>query len=90
MSVLEASEIMQLIPNRYPILFMDRVDELNPGESIVVTKNVTINESFFQGHFPGNPTIRSQMAFMKRPDNHAAVVAKFWAFATKYSQSLSD
>ena len=39
MSVLEASEIMQLIPNRYPILFMDRVDELNPGESIVVTKN---------------------------------------------------
>ena len=39
---------------------------------------------------PLTPTIRSQMAFMKRPDNHAAVVAKFWAFATKYSQSLSD
>ncbi|CAM3096533.1 3-hydroxyacyl-ACP dehydratase FabZ [Lactiplantibacillus plajomi] len=57
MSVLEASEIMKLIPNRYPILFMDRVDELTPGESIVVTKNVTINESFFQGHFPGNPVM---------------------------------
>ncbi|HJD98851.1 MAG TPA: 3-hydroxyacyl-[acyl-carrier-protein] dehydratase FabZ, partial [Levilactobacillus brevis] len=44
MSVLTAAEIMTLIPNRYPILFMDRVDELNPGESITCTKNVTINE----------------------------------------------
>lgn len=57
MSVLDASEIMELIPNRYPILFMDRVDELNPGESIICTKNVTINEEFFQGHFPGNPVM---------------------------------
>ncbi|WP_283679095.1 3-hydroxyacyl-ACP dehydratase FabZ [Lentilactobacillus sp. Marseille-Q4993] len=57
MSVLDTSEIMDLIPNRYPILFMDKVDELNPGESIVVTKNVTINEEFFQGHFPGNPVM---------------------------------
>ena len=57
MSLLETAEIMQLIPNRYPILFMDRVDELEPCESIVVTKNVTINEEFFQGHFPGNPVM---------------------------------
>ncbi|KRM09911.1 3-hydroxyacyl-ACP dehydratase FabZ [Paucilactobacillus suebicus] len=57
MSTLDVSEIMDLIPNRYPILFMDKVDELNPGESIVVTKNVTINEEFFQGHFPGNPVM---------------------------------
>ena len=55
MSVLDASDIMKLIPNRYPILFMDKVDELVPDESITVTKNVTINEEFFQGHFPGNP-----------------------------------
>ncbi|GAY73210.1 3-hydroxyacyl-ACP dehydratase FabZ [Lentilactobacillus kosonis] len=57
MSVLDTSEIMDLIPNRYPILFMDKVDELNPGKSITVTKNVTINEEFFQGHFPGNPVM---------------------------------
>ena len=57
MSVLDAAKIMDLIPNRYPILFMDKVDELNPGESIVCTKNVTINEEFFQGHFPGNPVM---------------------------------
>ena len=57
LAILSAQEIMELIPNRYPILFMDYVDELEPGESIVATKNVTINEEFFQGHFPGNPVM---------------------------------
>ena len=57
MSVLTAQEVMELIPNRYPIFFIDYVDELIPGEHVVATKNVTINEDFFQGHFPGNPTM---------------------------------
>nr|WP_054749259.1 3-hydroxyacyl-ACP dehydratase FabZ [Lacticaseibacillus thailandensis] len=57
MAVMDTTTIMQLIPNRYPILFMDYVDEINPGASIVATKNVTINEQFFQGHFPGNPVM---------------------------------
>ncbi|USS88870.1 MULTISPECIES: 3-hydroxyacyl-ACP dehydratase FabZ [Fructilactobacillus] len=57
MAVMNAKEIMDLIPNRYPILFIDRVDEMTPGESIVATKNVTINEEYFQGHFPGNPVM---------------------------------
>ena len=57
MAVMNAKEIMDLIPNRYPILFIDRVDEMVPGESIVATKNVTINEEYFQGHFPGNPVM---------------------------------
>lgn len=48
---------MDLIPNRYPICYIDYVDEMTPGESIVATKNVTINESFFRGHFPGNPVM---------------------------------
>lgn len=52
-----AQEIMDLIPNRYPICYIDYVDELEPGERIVATKNVTINESFFKGHFPGNPVM---------------------------------
>nr|WP_255700222.1 3-hydroxyacyl-ACP dehydratase FabZ [Lactobacillus sp. S2-2] len=54
---MNAKEIMDLIPNRYPILFIDRVEEMVPGESIVATKNVTINEEFFQGHFPGDPVM---------------------------------
>lgn len=52
-----AQEIMDLIPNRYPICYIDRVDELDPDQSIVATKNVTIDEGFFQGHFPGNPVM---------------------------------
>ena len=55
MSVLTAQEVMEIIPNRYPIFFIDKVEELIPGEKVVAIKNVTINEHFFQGHFPGEP-----------------------------------
>ncbi|AIM24366.1 3-hydroxyacyl-ACP dehydratase FabZ [Melissococcus plutonius] len=55
--VLTAEEVMALIPNRYPICYIDYVDELTPNKKIIATKNVTINEEFFQGHFPGNPTM---------------------------------
>ena len=47
--------IMQVLPHRYPFLFVDRVLEMDPGKRIVGIKNVTINEPFFQGHFPGHP-----------------------------------
>lgn len=47
--------IMELLPHRYPFLLVDRVIKLVPGEKIVALKNVTINEPFFQGHFPGKP-----------------------------------
>ncbi|GKS81871.1 3-hydroxyacyl-[acyl-carrier-protein] dehydratase FabZ [Ligilactobacillus pabuli] len=57
MKIMGAQEIMDLIPNRYPICYIDYVDELEPGERILATKNVTINESFFKGHFPGNPVM---------------------------------
>ncbi|QBP17705.1 3-hydroxyacyl-ACP dehydratase FabZ [Acetilactobacillus jinshanensis] len=57
MSVLNTTDIMKLIPNRYPILFIDKVDKLVPGKFIEATKNVTINENYFQGHFPGNPVM---------------------------------
>jgi 3-hydroxyacyl-[acyl-carrier-protein] dehydratase len=48
-------EIMQLLPHRYPFLLVDRIVEFEPGRRIVGLKNVTINEPFFQGHFPGYP-----------------------------------
>ena len=48
-------EIMSIIPHRYPFLLIDKVDEVIPGEKVIATKNVTMNEPFFQGHFPGNP-----------------------------------
>jgi 3-hydroxyacyl-[acyl-carrier-protein] dehydratase len=52
---LNVRQIMELLPHRYPFLLVDRIDEIVPGERIVGTKNVTINEPFFQGHFPGHP-----------------------------------
>lgn len=53
--VMTSQEVMDVIPNRYPMFFVDRVDELELEERIVATKNVAANESYFQGHFPGNP-----------------------------------
>ena len=53
--ILDIVEIMRLLPHRYPFLLIDRVVEMTPHERIVALKNVTINEPFFQGHFPGFP-----------------------------------
>jgi 3-hydroxyacyl-[acyl-carrier-protein] dehydratase len=53
--VLDILEIMRLLPHRYPFLLIDRVVEMTRRERIVAIKNVTANEPFFQGHFPGFP-----------------------------------
>ncbi|HLJ73975.1 MAG TPA: 3-hydroxyacyl-ACP dehydratase FabZ [Thermoanaerobaculia bacterium] len=50
-------EIMEILPHRYPMLLVDRVLELEPGKRIVCIKNVTANEQFFLGHFPGAPVM---------------------------------
>ena len=54
---LDAIGIMKLLPHRYPFLLIDRIAECIPGESITAIKNVTMNEPFFQGHFPDNPVM---------------------------------
>jgi len=53
--MIDVREIMQIMPHRYPFLLVDRIESLKEGEEIVGIKNVTINEPFFAGHFPGNP-----------------------------------
>lgn len=50
-------EIMKVLPHRYPMLLVDRIIEIDPGKRIVGLKNVTANEQFFQGHFPGAPVM---------------------------------
>lgn len=55
MGPIEIGEILSILPHRYPFLLVDRVLEVEPGKRIVGLKNVTINEPFFQGHFPGTP-----------------------------------
>ena len=54
-SVLGIEEIMKVLPHRYPFLLVDRILEVDAGQRVVGLKNVTINEPFFQGHFPGHP-----------------------------------
>lgn len=49
--------IMRMVPHRFPFLLVDRVLDCKPGESITAIKNVTINEPFFPGHFPGHPVM---------------------------------
>ena len=52
---LDYEDITKILPHRYPFLLVDRIIELDPGERVVGIKNVSANEPFFQGHFPGNP-----------------------------------
>ena len=54
---LDIRDIEKILPHRYPFLLIDRVTELVPGERLVAYKNVSINEPFFQGHFPDNPVM---------------------------------
>lgn len=53
--VLDINDIQAILPHRYPLLLLDRIIEFRRKQRIVAIKNVSINEQFFQGHFPGNP-----------------------------------
>ncbi|GEL73538.1 3-hydroxyacyl-ACP dehydratase FabZ [Myxococcus virescens] len=54
---MDIGEILNLLPHRYPFLLVDRVVEIVPGQKLTAYKNVTINEPFFNGHFPGHPVM---------------------------------
>jgi 3-hydroxyacyl-[acyl-carrier-protein] dehydratase len=55
--LIDTTRLMEMIPHRFPMLMIDKVIDLIAGESAVGVKNVTINEPFFQGHFPGKPVM---------------------------------
>lgn len=55
--VLDVTEIQRIIPHRYPMLLIDRVEELEVGKRAVAIRNVTAHEQVFNGHFPGNPVL---------------------------------
>lgn len=54
---LNLEEILKILPHRYPFMLVDRILEIQPGEYVRGLKNVTFNEGFFQGHFPGRPVM---------------------------------
>ena len=56
-SILDISEIKKIIPHRYPFLLLDKILELNINKNLVALKNVTVNENFFNGHFPQKPVM---------------------------------
>jgi len=53
--IMDINEIINYLPHRYPFLLIDRIIEFNAGKSLIAIKNVTMNEPFFAGHFPGRP-----------------------------------
>lgn len=55
--MLDIKEIQKILPHRYPFLLVDRIEEIEPGKRAVGLKNVTINEYFFQGHYPNEPVM---------------------------------
>ena len=55
--MLDIKEIQKILFQRYPLLMLDRIVEIEPGQRVIGYKNVTINESFFEGHFPGDPVM---------------------------------
>jgi 3-hydroxyacyl-[acyl-carrier-protein] dehydratase len=57
LDAIDVAGVMEMIPHRYPFLLVDRVIEIVPGRSAIGIKNVTINEAFFQGHFPRKPVM---------------------------------
>ncbi|HZJ82306.1 MAG TPA: 3-hydroxyacyl-ACP dehydratase FabZ [Clostridia bacterium] len=72
--MLDINEIMKRIPQRYPFLLVDRVLELEPGKRAIGIKNVTINEPFFEGHFPGNPIMPGVLIVEAMAQLGAAIV----------------
>ena len=53
----DINDIIKILPHRYPFILIDRIEIIEKGESLIALKNLTINEPFFQGHFPGQPVM---------------------------------
>ncbi|MEP6932756.1 MAG: 3-hydroxyacyl-ACP dehydratase FabZ [Nitrospirota bacterium] len=83
MSVMEQAEIQSILPHRYPFLLVDRVEELDLDRRIVGIKNVTVNEPFFQGHFPARPVMPGVLILEAMAQVGAVLALKSMGHATR-------
>lgn len=72
---LDIIQVRQLIPHRYPMLMIDAMEQIVPGESAIGIKNVTVNEPFFQGHFPTQPVMPGVLIVEAMAQTSAALVS---------------
>ena len=84
--MIRIKEIMDMLPHRYPFLFVDRIIELQEGTRIVGIKNVSINEPFFQGHFPGEPVMPGVL-IIEALGQTAGVLA-YWAMKDSQNRGV--
>lgn len=75
-SVIDIEGIMRAIPHRYPFLLIDRIIDVTLGKSATGVKNVTVNENFFQGHFPGHPVMPGVLIIEAMAQTAAVLVVK--------------
>ena len=75
-SIIEINEILNLIPHRYPLLLVDKIVDFELGKVITGLKNITFNEPYFQGHFPGNPVMPGVLIIEAMAQTSAILVAK--------------
>lgn len=92
MAVYNTAEIMEIIPHRYPFLLLDTVEELEPGVRALAKKCVTVNEPFFQGHFPGNPVMPGVLIIEALAQAGAVAILSLpeWKGKTAYFASINS
>jgi 3-hydroxyacyl-[acyl-carrier-protein] dehydratase len=73
---IDITRLMEMIPHRYPMLMIDKLIEVVPGESAIGVKNVTINEPYFQGHFPAKPVMPGVLLIEAMAQTAAALVVQ--------------